>query len=68
MNIAEFERRFPKSTLIGTDVRPEHYLKFYDNGAEVGVWRYNRRTTVAAGEVLGEEEAAAARQYFARQK
>lgn len=68
MNLIEFEKRFPKGTLIGTNITPDHYLKFYDNGAEVGVWRYNRRTTAAAGEVLGEEQAAAARHYFGRQR
>lgn len=64
MNIAEFNARFPFHTRIGTDVQPEHVKYFHDNGTEVGVWNYDRRTTCGSGEILFPDDAAMARHWY----
>lgn len=67
MNRTEFETRFPPhSTLIGRDDRrdDEQIWYFHDNGNEVGIWKYNRRTTCGVGEIIWGEDAEMARAYY----
>lgn len=67
MNLKEFEAIFPlRQTLIGTDMAGDQYLKFYDNGSQVGLWRYNRITGEKMGQILSAGDAQEARQQFSR--
>jgi hypothetical protein len=68
MNFADFVRRFPEHKEIGRDLTDSELRIFFDNGEEVGAWRENRRTTVGAGEVLGEADAEMARHWCRVQK
>lgn len=63
MNYTEFVRRFPEDMEIGRDITDEELVVFVDNGAHVGAWRMNRRTTVGRGEILSPAEAIMARHW-----
>lgn len=67
MNIREFESRFPpRSTRMGVDMNrdDEQIWFFYDNGQDVGVWKYDRRSTCGHGEIIQGEDAELARAYY----
>lgn len=66
MNRREYVSQFPFSTEIGRGSADIDHFVFHDNGADVGTWRTNRRTTVGHGEVLDAEKAAAAREWCRR--
>lgn len=65
---AGFSGRFPEDTKIGRDVTNAELVIYHDNGQQVGAWRMNRRITVGHGEILSDEDAAAARHRFAGRK
>ena len=64
MQSADFFKRFADHQEIGRDITDNHLYVFYDNGAEVGLWREDRPTTIGAGSVLGPEDAEMARYWF----
>ncbi len=66
MHSGEFFARFADRHEIGRDVTDTHLSVFYDNGAEVGLWREERATTIGAGSVLAPPDAEMARAWFAR--
>lgn len=65
----EFLAIFPESSKIGQEpTEPHHWVSYFDNGKDVGIWTENRRTTMGEGEgeILDEENAAACRAHCER--
>jgi hypothetical protein len=66
MSWAEFARRFHHGQEIGRDATDEQLRVYYDNGHEVGCVRQDRHTTTSTLEILGEDDAASARDWCRR--
>ena len=54
------------STRIGTDTKREdgQIWFFFDNGTDIGVWKYDRRSTKGHGEIIWGEDAEMVRWYY----
>ncbi|AGA31710.1 hypothetical protein [Singulisphaera acidiphila] len=68
MDKKQFFERFPETSVIGRDATPDELVVYFDHNGEVGAWRENRRTTTGEGEILGLDDAAAARHRYAHQR
>ena len=68
MDYGTFTRRFREEQEIGRDITNHELAVYRDNGAEVGVWREDRRTTQGNGEVLSPDDTHMARYWFAQKR
>jgi hypothetical protein len=62
----QFSALFPEGSEIGRELTDDELLIYHDNGAECGIWRHDRRSTVGRGEILDQDKSACCRAWCKR--
>jgi hypothetical protein len=66
MKLGEFFQRFRDDHEIGRDIAEDRMEAYYDNGLEVGRLVHDRPSTREHGELLNDDNAVSARDWFRR--
>jgi len=66
MNFVEFSGWFSQRHEIGREVTTRHFVIYYDNGMDVGIWREDRWSAFGSGEVLCAEDVEIVRRCYGR--